>query len=153
MTRSLDEDEKKATLAKRVANLKLSKKIIQGTAYRESVEVKGVDGQTYDVLVRPLGEGEIMEAYRSAGVSFSELGDEDEAKKKLEEVILVQHNLIAKSATGDNGETWTAQEVGALIKFGESFPLARRILELSGLIGKEVESLKAFREGTRQPEP
>ena len=120
--------------------------ILQGKDYSESAEVKGIDGETYDVLIRPLGEGEIIAAYREGGISFSEVADEKEARKKLEDIILVQHSIIAKGAQGAGGEVWTADEVGRLIRFGESFPLARRILEISGIFGKEPEALKTFRQ-------
>jgi len=119
--------------------------ILQGKDYSESAEVRAVDGETYDVLIRPLGEGEIIAAYREGGISFSELGDEKEARKKLEDIILVQHHIIARAAQGANGEVWTAEEVGKLIKFGESFPLARRVLEISGIFGREPDALKTFR--------
>jgi hypothetical protein len=142
----LDEEEKKKVLEKRKIHAKLSKMILQGKDYSESAEVKGIDGETYDVLIRPLGEGEIIAAYREGGISFSEVGDTVEARKKLEEIILVQHHIIAKGAQGANGETWSPEEVGKLIRFGESFALARRILEISGIFGKTPEALKTFRE-------
>jgi DNA-binding transcriptional ArsR family regulator len=147
----LDEEKRKEILEKRKTHRKLSKMILQGKDYSESAEVKGIDGETYDVLIRPLGEGEIIAAYREGGISFSEVADEKEARKKLEDIILVQHNIIAKGSQGANGEVWTAEEVGKLIRFGESFPLARRILELSGIFGKEPESLKTFRTEQVQP--
>jgi hypothetical protein len=143
----LDEDKKKTILETRKTHQKLSKMILQGTSYSESCEVQGIDGQTYDVLIRPLGEGEIIAAYREGGISFSEMEDTNEARKKLEEIILVQHCIIAKGTQGAGGEMWTPDEVGKLIRFGESFPLARRILEISGIFGKAPEALESFRQG------
>jgi hypothetical protein len=143
----LTEEEKKEIAKKQVQNKKLSKMLFEGTAYHEPCEVKCTNGETYQVTIRPLGEGEILQAYRAGGVSLGEFGDATEAKKKLEEIILVQHQLIAKAATGDKDEVWTADEIGRFLKFGESFPLARRILEISGLFGPEVAELKSFREG------
>lgn len=145
MSRKVTEEEKEKYRENKVIHKKLSKMVLQGVAYTESAEVKSIDEQVYDVLIRPLGEGEIIEAYRDAGVRFSDFQDEAEAAKKMEETMLVQHNLISKAAKGEKGETWTPKEVGALIRFGESFALARHILELSGIIGREAEAVKTFR--------
>jgi len=146
----MDDKEKQEILKKQVRNKKLSRMLFEGTAYQEAFAVKCTNGETCEVTIRALGEGEILQAYRAGGISLGEFTDAGEAKKKLEDIILVQHQLIAKAAAGDKDETWTAEEVGRFLRFGESFPLARRILEISGLFGPEVSAVKSFREGPDQ---
>ena len=144
-------EKKEKILEKRAMHRKLSRMILQGVEYSEEVEVKAVDDQTYTARIRPLGEGEILECFKNAGIEFGGLENAKAVEKSLGEVMLLQHQIIAKAARGAKDETWTPEEVGRLLKFGESFALGRKILEISGVIGTPVKAVETFRQQPVQP--
>jgi len=132
--------------AQKPIHRKLSRMLMQGTEYTETAILTTKNDEQFEIAIRALGDGEIAECYRTAGVSMSEFSDAKEALLKLEELIIVQCHLIARSATGEKGEQWSPDELGRWIKFGTGFPIARRILEISGLLGKPAEALESFRQ-------
>jgi len=100
-------------------------------ALTEQVEVQAIDGKKYQVRIRALGEGEIMELLEQTGLDVLDIGNPEKSKANIK----FQHAVCIRS---------TGEDAAKFLRFGQAVKLAVKILVLSGM-PPSVEALSSVR--------
>jgi len=164
----MKDEEKKQILETRKTHQKLSRMILQGTDFRQPMSVRGIDGKTYEIILRPLGEGELLGCFSNSGLDFNEFIEKtgkrcegcesvDKRCEKCQKEILdyfgknynqwmqLRRELVA-AAIVDSEQQFAAKDIGELLPFGECTEAATKVMEMSGLLGKPVGAVETFRQ-------
>ena len=124
--------------------IKLSKKLLEGRGYSESIEVEGVAGDLISIDVYALPEEKIkniLKQFRIKSVKKIEEMNTDEQLELFQE--------IAAMAISTKEEAWLPTDIGSILKVGGSASIAMKCFQLSGLLGgkeeEKFEDLENFR--------
>jgi len=139
----LDEEKKREILEKRRTHQKLSRMVLEGPRYHETVEVQGLDGNFYEVDVYAMSDGEFRELVAKANLSRESLANPETIIEQLN----VQREIAAKCVRGENGEQFTAEELSKMLMPLEYSKIFRRVLEISGIVPSSLtKAINSFRE-------
>lgn len=136
------EKRKREILERRERHKKLSRVLLEGKRYFETVTVRGLDGEYYDVDVYAMTDGEFRELIARAGLKREDL----EKPERLIEQLDLQREIAAKCIRGEKGETYTPEELSKLLMPLEYSRIFRKVLEISGIIPSAMsEAVGTFR--------
>jgi hypothetical protein len=137
------EKRKREILERREIHKKLSRILVEGKRYYETMTVRGLDGNFYEVDVYAMTDGEFREFVARAGLKREDL----EEPERLIEQFDLQREIAAKCIRGEGGETYTPEELSRLLMPLEYSRVFRKVLEISGIIpSKMSEAVTTFRE-------
>jgi hypothetical protein len=141
----VSEKRKEEILERRRTHRKLSRIILEGPRYHETVEVQGLDGNFYEVDVYAMSDGEFRELVAKANLNREALSNPETILDQLN----VQREIAAKCIRGENGEQFTAEELSQMLMPLEYSKIFRRVLEISGIVPSALtRAVNTFR-----PEP
>jgi hypothetical protein len=130
-------------LERRRTHQKLSRMVLEGSRYRETVEVQGIDGNYYMVDVYALTDEEFRDLIVKASLKREDLQNPE----KIVELLTVQREIAAKCVRGEGDVKFTAEELGRLLMPLEYVKIFRKVLEISGIIPSALtQAVASFRE-------
>jgi len=118
----VSEEKRRAEILKaREENKRLAEMILQGTAYHEPVQVRGIDGQQHTFQVFPLSDGDLAALLASTGIDLRDIGDREKLVSNLK--------FLQEAAALCTG----VPDIGKALMPMESLRLILKSFELSGL--------------------
>jgi hypothetical protein len=115
----MSQEDRRAAI--NAANKKMADLIMQGTAYHETVEVRGIDNELHKFEVFPISDADLAELLQSANMDLKDIGKKDKMASNMQ--------LLQKGAAIVTGVSDVAKSLMA----AESLKLILRSFELSGL--------------------
>lgn len=135
-------EDKKKILERRRTHQKLSRMVLEGPRYHETLEVQGLDGNFYEVEVYAMSDGEFRDLVAKAALKREDL----ESPEKLLDQLDVQREIAAKCIRGEGGEQFTPEELSQMLMPLEYSKIFRRVLEISGIIPSTLtNAMRTFR--------
>jgi hypothetical protein len=118
---SEEEERRQEILKIREEHKRLSDVIVRGSDYHETMKVRGIDGQEYEIEVRPVNDEEFCTAAQAAGIPVPEAGAKVDFGSNLK--------LLAALAAVVSGDP----KLGKVLVPLETSKIGAKVLELSGL--------------------
>lgn len=123
--------EKEAKLAP-----KLTKMLLEGIKFSETINVKTKDGREYSVELYALPDTKIFDLMRQTGIkTLDDLAKMEGADLKIVEFMC----NIAVESLNRGGEKWSLEELSAILPLPEILKMGNKALELTGFIATEID--------------
>jgi hypothetical protein len=133
------EERKQEILENRKTFQRLNGQVIEGILKKETMTVTAKDGQSYDVVIQPLGDIDFAEAASSVGLSLRDLVKREpdvvtDPKGFAKLQFITQ--LVALALVDDGSQPIQPRMLSRSLSGSEISRIFWRVLEISGLTAK-----------------